>query len=522
MAYTKPGIEIKQEQRSATPILTAPDLESCIVGEGFHWQDPTWDDPNNDTLNSIYSVPYDGSELVIASSGINDIHTDIVTDTTVVDLMVTAGDDAGTLKHLIPGTDFTVTGNDITITAGIPGITSAQVRVGYLAKNATTEGKFIKITSVSEISELIGEPVSWNPLAFGALLAIENSGSSTNVYGLGDATAMADARDALEIKDFYAIAALESTPDVTAWKTHVEAMSEPTSKRERVAFLNEEYTYTGTNSTDAAGIRDRNSAYGSKRIVTIHPYSGYVLETRHISTIKPTYIAATFSGTEAAGMTAMFARDVTVNNKKYKAFAPITEAIWQELVDGGFGDSNGLVTVYAPVPGYYYAAEVAGQVAGKAPEQPLTNLPTSGVRITNKSQDLFSETDLDTMGSGGTYIMTQVNEQSPIVSRHQVSTDITSVAKREVSITNALDFTAKFLRNSLNPYIGRFNITPAFLKLVNSVLVSSSLYLTRTGVVNDIRSVSVNQDENNPDTINVTLEVKVKYPVNYIKITLVF
>lgn len=126
------------------------------------------------------------------------------------------------------------------------------------------------------------------------------------------------------------------------------------------------------------------------------------------------------------------------------------------------------------------------------------------------------------MAGGGTYIMTQNSEQSPIVSRHQVSTDVTSVAKRELSITNALDFTAKFLRNALDPYIGRFNVTPAFLKLVNSILVSSALFLTRSGAIQDIKNISVKQDEVNPDTINVSLEIKVKYPVNYIKITLVF
>lgn len=247
-----------------------------------------------------------------------------------------------------------------------------------------------------------------------------------------------------------------------------------------------------------------------------------MLETRHISTIKPSYIASVFSGTEAAGLTAKFASDVVVNNVKYKAFSKITEAVWTALNNAEYGDSNGLVTVYVPIPGYYYGAMAAGQVAGKTPEQPLTNVPTAGIDITHKSQDTFNETDLNTMASGGTYIFTQTNNQSSIVSRHHVSTDVTSVAKRELSVTTALDFTAKFLRNTLSPYIGRFNITPAFIKFVNSVLVSAALFLTRSGIVNDIKGISVSQDEVSADTINVTLEVKVKYPVNYIKITLVF
>lgn len=36
MAYRKPGVEIKQEQRSSTPILPSPELESCIIGQGYY------------------------------------------------------------------------------------------------------------------------------------------------------------------------------------------------------------------------------------------------------------------------------------------------------------------------------------------------------------------------------------------------------------------------------------------------------------------------------------------------------
>lgn len=36
MPYTKPGVEVKQEQRSATPILPSPELDSCIIGNVYH------------------------------------------------------------------------------------------------------------------------------------------------------------------------------------------------------------------------------------------------------------------------------------------------------------------------------------------------------------------------------------------------------------------------------------------------------------------------------------------------------
>lgn len=180
------------------------------------------------------------------------------------------------------------------------------------------------------------------------------------------------------------------------------------------------------------------------------------------------------------------------------------------------------LAAFVPVPGWAYSAAIAGQSAGQAPEQPFTNMAVTGFNRTYGSQDYFSEEHLNTMASGGTYIMTQAGPGAPIVSRHQMTTDITSVAKRELSITRAIDASAKFVRNGVSPYIGRYNITPAFLKMLNSVIVGQGLYLVREGVLNDFKLSSLKVDELSPDTILVDIDILPKYPVNYIKIQLIF
>jgi len=35
MPYVKPGVEVKQVQRTATPILNSPELTATIVGRGY-------------------------------------------------------------------------------------------------------------------------------------------------------------------------------------------------------------------------------------------------------------------------------------------------------------------------------------------------------------------------------------------------------------------------------------------------------------------------------------------------------
>jgi hypothetical protein len=126
------------------------------------------------------------------------------------------------------------------------------------------------------------------------------------------------------------------------------------------------------------------------------------------------------------------------------------------------------------------------------------------------------------MAEGGVWIYTQDSIGSPLYCRHQMSTDATSIAKRELSITKALDFVAKFIRKGLKPYIGNRNITPAFIKLVETVLNGISRYLVREGYIEDMKVLSVKQDGDAPDTIYIDINIKVLYPVNYIKVTLMF
>jgi len=80
---------------------------------------------------------------------------------------------------------------------------------------------------------------------------------------------------------------------------------------------------------------------------------------------------------------------------------------------------------------------------------------------------------------------------------------MTQVSKRELSIVKTLDYVAKFIRTAMGPYIGRYTITPAFLKLINSILISISLYLIREGRLSDMKGILQERAElNNIISIN--------------------
>jgi hypothetical protein len=535
MAYVKPGVEIVQEARSTTPALITPDLMGVLVGNGYYWQDPSID------ASIVVGTTYDGTSTQVALSGINTIFNDVtgLEELVVVDLITISGNGIGDVTHLVYTDDYTVANKIVTISANVAYQSNLyQIRIGYLALKNSSDYGFKTLYSLADVEETIGEPVSWNPLAFGARLAMLNSGREVNVINISGVTAndMEQGLELLGTREVYAIAPVTHNLSIGTMQTHVDLYSSASYKKERIAIMNQDLSgfWAGTAfSTDnteknntVLAIRDANIAYLDRRVVITHPDVAYITETRHISTISPTWIADSFTPTSpgfaAYGLKAKFAFDAFINGKKFKAGTEITETIWAEIRDAGWAGGDGMVTVKVPVPGYYYPALVVGQVIGEFPEQPLTNLPTTGLEEVYGSSDYYNEAQLNYLAEGGTYIMVQANPNAPIVSRHQLTTDMTQVSKRELSIVKALDYVAKFIRKSMSPYIGRYTITPAFLKLVNSILISISLYLTREGRIADMKILSVAVDDIAPDTIRVTVDIKVKYPVNYIKVTLLF
>ena len=537
MPYTKPGVEITQVQGTASPILTSPALDATVVGQAYSWLDINSDE-------AVYATAYSGVAHDISVSGnfSTEYHDITDADLVIVDLLATTGASAGESKHLVKGTDFSVSvGSDtITLNAGITiggnAVPTGEVRVGFRSSRADANEKYHVCDSLDSITSALGSVVSWNPAAYGTYLCQLNASATVSCYATTDVDSTATLNN-LGLQETYALAFLDDDTGVTSVKTHVEAYSNATNKKERVAFVNKQIAWMDSSnaagstfsagaterSNTAAAIRDANSGFKSKRIFSTFPDIAYVRETRPLSTLKPAFIKASFNDQTAITWTEYNAyceltSTTVANGVTYPAGTKVTDAVWTNLNAQNLGDLD----VFAPVPGSYYCAANAGLLISQLPEQPLTNLPIAGIAKVHGSQDHFSEENLNSMAAGGTYIMTQDVATGPVYSRHQVSTNITSVALRELSVTKAVDYTAKFLRKGIKPYIGVNVISPAFLKLLNSVVVSQGLFLVRNGVLNDFKVAKVEQDTSSLDTINIEVSLLVKYPVNYIKIKLVF
>lgn len=547
MPYVKPGVEIQQVERSQSPVLITPALGATILGTPYFYRDPLKEDsklPDKLVIAATggTDVTFDITSIGVSASGTGD-GAEIVESSIMVDLVCTKGANVGRRLHA-NAADFSILAGVITIKSDASGVAydtdivftdgdEFDVYLGFVAEKPSGMGYSV-IESVSDITEYLGAPKTFNPLGYGADVAIGNASAQISTYGFKGADLGSDHADDLLLKETYAIASMNQGDYISTWKSHVEGESLPTAKHERIAFVNEPWAVEiaegltpTTRNLNAVTIQQAAPVIGSKRVFSVFPDRGYVLESRHVSTLKSAWIVGSFA--TSASTTIVSAQNdlpmlpapaILTDGTKYPRNTIITADIWDALVADGWGE-QGEVNVYVPVPGYYYAAAAAGAVIGTPVQQPLTYYGLGGVNRTYGSADMFSEANLNTIAEGGTFIVVQDSPNSPIYIRHQLSTDVTTIERKELSITKQVDYAAKYMRKTLVKYTGKYNITPNFIKLVKANLSGVGADLVRNGQVAAVEIVTVYQDEISPDTVRAEVILTVKYPANYIKVRLI-
>jgi len=542
MSYVRPGVEVTQAQRTFSPTLIQPDLQAVVIGPAYkvvNLGDHTYDEK------------YIGESLPVEIQGLGD---GLELDPDSVYIRLSRGTRFITGWVNDPDPIFTLVGNEITINAdledgeedefgpfaepegsgGVPAAREARIEIGYRALK-TEISDFMTLESVNEIQDRVGEITSLNPLGLGAYIALLNANTAVNVATLktsnvNDSAAHASARDVMETREVYAMAPLTGLGSILLdYDAYAVAMSHPLQKRERINLGTPWVSFVdadGVPATDISQISRPQTALqlkqtaediGQKRAFRLFPDYGYLREVRHVATLSPDFMENIF-GSHLGTLKARLTSRITLDGEIFYSGTEITEEIYELMKASG----TQMFDVLVPIPGYFFSAVVAGQVAGLDPEQGHTNMPTVGVEQVRFSSDFFTESQLNTIASGGNYILWQTSPTAPISSRHQLSTDMSSIETRELNITKSVDFVAKFIRNTLSPLIGRHTITPRFMELLAFTLNALGANLKRTGRINDFVLESLVQDAEQPDTVLVSFRILPRYPVNYIKVDLIF
>jgi hypothetical protein len=183
------------------------------------------------------------------------------------------------------------------------------------------------------------------------------------------------------------------------------------------------------------------------------------------------------------------------------------------------------------VPGYYLAAALAGYRSGILPQASLTNATVGGFDTVDNLLTGFSETDLDTMAEGGTWIVYRTSSGA-LVTRHGLTTEaassVASLAEREESMVSNLDAISYIFYGLFAPLVGRMNLTPATALAIRTNIQQTIDMLKSNGansllgsslIEGEITICRINQIQ--ADTLDVEIDVTLPAPFNYGKIVLV-
>lgn len=448
---------------------------------------------------------------------------------------------------------------------------------------AGTNANLLRISSLTGLEDQLSPVNPENPLGLGLYFALLNApGLETYGLGVGEDSAdepygtldgWAEAFEFIESKDVYGISPLTHALEVADLAdAHTIAMSDPEVGLERCVFFNptrpvrQANTLVGSgslgNSTGGVSTFDTGLANLPALLAAAgFPAPPYDIDDRiflRMDDDTNNYLITGVSGSIVTVSTGALAAGVDEDNadgfyfdgappafpdpivdRPFSVFvrgpvlANLTEeAIAYAAIPGGYKNRRMMFVtpdkakatidgLEQEIEGFYICAALAGKTASKLPADPLTEVGIRGFTGLKGATDRYGEIQYRIMDGGGLWNMFQEAAGQAIKTRHQLTSDMSSIEKREFSILTALDFTAKFMRAGLRNFIGRFNITQNLQSSISTAVDGLGSFLTSQGVLDGFTVTRLVQNPEQPDSLLLDIVVKVFYPCNEIKITLI-
>lgn len=448
---------------------------------------------------------------------------------------------------------------------------SGSLLASYTALRTDLGNALIDVSSNEEINEKIGIVDPSNPLAFGLSLALGAAGSAGLVmYGVASAgSGSAEYSAALSLmsgrEDLYYLVPMSEDPAIIAlFQAHADTMSKPENKGERRVFgssilptFDAVWPLLTTGQALSVSVTT-NGSEGRTKITELAP-GAPVINWALLAPGQLVWLTTTATGAKTS---AYRIKQVNIAQQYALLFTAIPGATASEYVrietaprtkqqqaeawrDEASGHSDARLCLVRPdrfvatytdrtgptptantraiVPMYFGCAAIAGFRASLPPQQPITNIGIPGIGELLHSNSYFSPDQLNTIAEGGNLIMIQRLSTSPVTIRHQLTTDMSAIETRELSIGILVDYAAKVYRTGLRPYIGKHNITAEFLTQLRGIGEALTKALVDAGVLRrGSRLVSLTQNVDRPDEVDMEVSLIVPYPCNRINVKLTF
>lgn len=464
-------------------------------------------------------------------------------------------------------------------------IISADLYVEYRALLKNNSTTIESVASAPLVESVLGTIHPDNPLAFGAYMALLNSGDRL-VYYCGvetdDLSGYLKVLGKAELTDevYFIVPLTRDSSVITAVKEHVERMSSAENKLWRVGFVANDPPETDEILDKASNpngndyyVRFTNTAGANqeRRVMTFWRWDaeGQTFvgrdDVKALSVIRPGDKVRVFTGDDedtwddTPGYTVYTVQKVYDNYTVllsepysaagYREDAPTVVEVYRvlgtdEQVNYIRDASSKLATrrMYNVFPtiargggvdfgGEFLAAAAAGLASSVLPQQPLTNVALNGIDDIPVVYQTYSKAQLDTIASGGTFIVMQDRPGKQVYVRHQISTEYTSgnLMKSELSVTKNLDSISYYLAETFAPYIGKYNVTPELVDVVENVLRGAIHSLgSDTGagmygpqiIAEGTEILYVKQHEIKKDHIVARVRLNLPVPFNYFDLDL--
>lgn len=478
-------------------------------------------------------------------------------------LALTAGEDEFTVAAGIKILDSSWTESD-GVTPGELPVVSATLIVPYTALLTANANVLRSISDLSSVSVILGKTIESNPLAYGVLKTLENSGG-TPVYFISlqsdDLEGYQAALEPLEI-------------DPTPYERVVLTKEQAVLDLLKGHIMSEASDETGNRCIGviATGLDSIKVIYDKKAdgdnwtgYVAVEPGSNPAIYTRVTAPgatfitdgIRPGFEYRTLFGVDAFG------------NPTYVA-VKVDEVVDEEnliLVDPGYSQAVGssgslqqfqiaqtltkdeqavvmaglseafktrrIYNVFADFPieceHYFAACAVAGLASSVAPHQPITNYTITGFGDHKGTQKRFTPTQLNKMAEGGTLILTQARTGGDVYIRHQLSTDNTDDLQSEMSVCRNTDSISDYLLQGLKAFVGKYNITDNFLQMLdvqlrqrlNNLVANTATLTAGPQIVSwDESSLKITQNPVVRTEVDIEVDITQPMPANQLKLKL--
>lgn len=436
----------------------------------------------------------------------------------------------------------------------------AQIFQDYIALRGDITAQPTLVQGSTQAAEVFGPPVAENPLGLGMFIATSIN-TTLQVMGVAiiedSPVGHAAALEALSFEnDPYYIDPISSRTDVaTLYKAHVDQMSAPDQRRERItavhlpipirAILQDlsggpvavsvnngpppKITITGalfmTNGVvpgNLVELQDVNNGSVLRQFYITHIVSEAAVE---VLDLDPDGVGTLSSGnmtgvkivtanyTTQQKVTALRAAGIAFSDRRVTLVEPDKNVIAPDLVD-------------IPIDGSYVAVAIDALYSISEPGQPLSGVDIPVIKSVSGSNNTFTPVQLGQLSGGGVLMAVQYSQIAPPQIYFELTTDIDDPSgagkkTQQRSFTIVVDSLAKALRQAINPQLGRNRITPEFLnKIYTTVFLVLDFYKSAKHRITDFVIDSVTQDPDVADAIRIDIHVTIPNVANYANVTL--